>query len=440
MNDLEDKLSRVLAGAAGQAPQASTGLSAAVEAGHRRRRARTTALLAAAAVIVVIGGAGTAVNVIRTSAVPRPAVSAPQPTVGKTTKPAERKTDRAQPPVDKIPPSIEEVWPQAVRKIPARLPDGRAYYPQLLLDDHTLLVMTGRVGMTGRYEGERQFLWSYDLNSGEPRKIAEIPPTKDSAIYADGVAAGGGNIVWWASYKETGKQRVARIWTVPAGGGTPRLVTEVPLENVMKKGHINGLAVVGSDVVFAYEKGGVYRVPLSGGQQQPVKGAERHHILEWPWVGVHRRNAIFGGLLNVETGERRDAVVKAGEQVRCGVSRCSGVAVRKHVVRRKGRDFSWEETTRSFVRDRDGSRERELPRGFQIGDDPGLERFFKVMLNGPDRMSAVALYDSDTGRSADLGVRPDAGGIMGIPDGGPDRLMAYPVGDKMYVVDLAAIE
>ncbi|WP_431898378.1 TolB family protein [Nonomuraea sp. bgisy101] len=432
MNDLEDKLSRVLAGAADQAPQASTGLSAAVEAGHRRRRARTTAALAAAAIIMVIGGAGTMVNALRTSAAPPPAVSA--------TEPAERRSDRAEPPVDKIPPPIEEVWPQAVHKIPAKLPDGRTYHPQLLLDEHTLLVMTGAFSRTGRYEGDRQFLWSFDLNSGKPRQIAEIPPTKNSMIVADGVAAGGGNIVWWASYKEAGKQRVARIWTVPASGGTPRLVTEVPLDNVMKKGHIDGLSVVGSDVVFAYEKGGVYRVPLSGGRQQPVKGAERHHILEWPWVGAHRRDAVFRELLNVETGERRVAVVNADERVRCGIDRCSGAVIRKHVVRKKGRAFTWEEILRTFVRDRDGSRERELPVGSRPGDDAGLERFFKVILNGPDMMQAVGLYDVDTGKSADLGVRSDARGQMAEPDGGLDRLMAYPVGDKMYVVDLAAIE
>ncbi|MET8992628.1 hypothetical protein ABZW49_44885 [Nonomuraea wenchangensis] len=436
MTDLEDKLSHVLSGAAHRAPQAPVGLLATVKTRHRRRRARTAAVRAAVAVVLVAGGVGTAVSTLGASAEPQPAVSA---------------TGEAEPPPDKIPPPVEKVWPQAVHKIPAKLPDGRAYYPQLLLDDRTLLVMTGA------NDGKRQFLWSYDLGTGRPRKIAEIPPTKGSAIFADDVAAGGGDIVWWASYKEPGSPRVARIWTVPAAGGRPRPVTDVPLGNVMKQGHIDGLTVTGSDVVFAYEKGGVYRVPLSGGSPQPVKGAERHHILQWPWVGVHHGKSVFRELLNVETGERRDAVLKADEEVRCGVDRCAGVAVRYETVKvERPRDRSGKEIKcgtrrcpdtvqiqtilRRFVRDRDGSHERDLPSTFQKGDDAGLERFFKVMLTGPGNQPVLTLYDVDTGRSADLGVRPGGKEAMAIPDGGLDRLMTYPIKDEMYVLDLAAIK
>jgi hypothetical protein len=435
MTDLEDKMSRFLSEAAYRAPQAPAGLIATIKIRHRRRQARTAAVRVAAAVVLVAGGVNTAVSVLGASAEPNPAVSA----IGE-----------AEPSADKIPPPIEKVWQQAVHKITAKLPDGRAYYPQLLLDDHTLLVTTGV------RDGKRQFLWSYDLGTGQPRQIAEIPPTKGSAIFAEGVAAGGGNIVWWASYKEAGSPRVARIWTVPTAGGRPRPVTDVPLGNVMKQGHINGLTVTGSDVVFAYEKGGVYRVPLSGGSPQPVKGAERYHILQWPWVGLHHGKAIFRELLNVETGERRDAVVKADEEVRCGVDRCAGVTVGYKTVKvkprrnRSGKEIKcgtrrcpdtlrFRTIVRSFVRDRDGSHERELPGNVTPGDDAGLERFFKVTLRGPGD-PVLTLYDADTGRSADLGIRPDAEGTMAIPDGGLDRLMSYPIKNKMYVLDLAAIK
>ncbi|MEU4536317.1 hypothetical protein AB0G15_15775 [Streptosporangium sp. NPDC023825] len=420
MTDIEDKLSRVLAGAADQVPErARIRLSAAVRARRRPRRA-PAALLAAAAVVVVAGGAGTAVRALGPPAVKQPAVSATD---------AQGPTPQPPPAPEEKPPPIERVWPGALHKLPAKLPDGRAYYPQSLLDDRTMLVMTGRS------DGARQFLWTYDLEGGGPRRIAEIP-TRNSTLYAEGVTAGGGDVVWWASYKESGRQRVARIWTVPVGGGTPRKVADVPLEDIMRKGHIGKLEVVGRDVVFSLESGGVYRVPLRGGEPRAVPGAEGRYLLRWPWVGLHldRDNpriqgnvtnlVVFAKLFNVETGARRDAVVKPEEKfVRCGIDRCYGQSLPTGAG------------PRNFVRDRDGSRERVLPPEIQLGDDPGLERFYKrAPVTG-----GVFLYDLVTGTSADLGVRGKKMGITPLPDGGFDRLMAYRVGKRMYVVDLAAI-
>ncbi|WP_030923102.1 TolB family protein [Streptosporangium amethystogenes] len=431
MNDLENELSRFLVDAAERAPRVPAGLSATVKARHRRRRARSAALLAAVAVVVVIGGAGVAVNAVRTSV-------APQPVANATDKP----TGRAKPPADVIPPSIEKVWPQAVHKIPATLPDGRDYYPELLLDDRTLLVITGITG------GKRRFLWSYDLHSGKPTRIAEIPLTKGSQSFADDIAAGDGNIVWWA-FKEAGKNQVAQIWTVPVRGGTPRPVSDVPMGNATKQlGQITDLTVVGKNVIFAYEKGGVYRVPLSGGQMQPVKGAERQRILQWPWVGAHRVENGFAELFNAETGERRDAVVAADEEVRCGVIRCAGVKVRYEKVKvtctvKPCTDKVKQKRVilRSFVRNRDGSGERPLPDPTLYGPtDLALERFFKQILHGPRGESVMALYDVETGRMADLGLRPDAKGLISIPQSQLDALMTYSIGDKMYVLDLSTIE
>ncbi|MFF5109770.1 hypothetical protein [Streptosporangium sp. NPDC000509] len=287
----------------------------------------------------------------------------------------------------------------------------------MLLDDRTLLVIT-RVGAE-----KRRLLWSYDLVSGKLRRIAEFP-NRNSTLIAENVTVNGGNIAWWASYKEPGKQRVARIWTVPVGGGTPRKVTDVPLEDVMKKGHIRALEVVGSDVVFSRESGGVYTAPLRGGTPHLVPGTEGQHLLRWPWVGSHSKQAVFAKLFNIKTRERRDAVVRPGEKfVRCGVNRCYG------------HSSSGGPGPRVFARDRDGSREQTLPSVIEVGDDPGLERFYKGTL-----MKGVVLHDALTGTSADLGVRQDKQGVTTIPDGGFDRLMAYQVGKEMYVVDLAAIE
>lgn len=233
MSKLEDRLSSVLADAADRAPRASAGLAATVETRHRRRRARTTALLAAAAVVVVIGGAGVAVNAVRTSAAPQPAVGA-----------TDKATNRAEPPVDVIPPPIEKVWPQA-----AQDPGQTARRPRL-----QPATAFGRSHTAGSDAGHgRETPVPVALRPGQrpTHPDRRDPPTKGLTIGAYGVAAGGGNIVWWTLSKE----KVAWIWTVPVRGGTPRPVTDVPLGNVMKQGHLNGLTVAGQDVIFAYEKG-----------------------------------------------------------------------------------------------------------------------------------------------------------------------------------------
>ncbi len=49
-------------------------------------------------------------------------------------------------PIDAAPPSIERVWPQAVHKLPSRLPNGRLFTPELFLDDHTVLAGTVKDG------------------------------------------------------------------------------------------------------------------------------------------------------------------------------------------------------------------------------------------------------------------------------------------------------
>ncbi|MFF3441546.1 sigma factor [Streptosporangium sp. NPDC002721] len=358
------------------------------------------ALLAAAAVVAVAVGAGTATRTLGPPDVRLPGANA---------------TDtRGSTPEEK--PPIERVWPQAVRRIPARLPDGRAYVPQSLLDGRTLLVMT-EAG-----ERTRQSLWAYDLESGRPRRIAEISPDPGSTTSSGKVVAGGGNIAWWTSYRKPGGQRGARIWTVPAGGGTPRKVADVPPGSAAGKDHVKTLEVVGSDVFFSRAGGGVYRVPLRGGEPRAVPGTEGQNLLRWPWVGHDSEQALFAELFNAETGERRAAVVRPGEiSVRCDVRRCHG----QREPGRPDRDL--------FVRDRDGSRERALPSGVRAHGTSYLERFYLR-----HSKEGLALYDLVTGVSADLDRRRITIRNVTLVDAGFGWL-SYRIGQETHVVNLAAI-
>ncbi|MGN9844455.1 TolB family protein [Nonomuraea sp. H19] len=390
--ELEDDLRRVISGASERAPHPPTGFPAQIMARSRRRRTRAQALVAALAVVIVAGGAGVAVRGVgddraTTAAHPTPASS---PTAG-------------------LPDPIEKVWPQAVRTIPAKLPDGTTFRPWLFLDDHTVLLFTWKS------LEKPDALYAYDLETGQTRKIVDIPTSKKG--YASGYAVGGGRVIW-----QTIEGTRMRLWSVPITGGKPAAIaTGGPI-----KGRADALAVAGDKLAFSLSEGGVFTVPLEGGSVTPVAGADRHHILGWPWVGtpdVAPDNvAAFGVVLNVETGETRKAFVRPGDKfVRCGVTTCVGMT----------------SGGKPFYRQRDGSQEREIPRLAWIG----LADDRIVAIDLPRPPGGQALFDLTTGKSGDLGLRPEAeGGTGRIGPGFPnDRLVAYERDGRYVLIDLTKI-
>ncbi|TDD02848.1 hypothetical protein E1292_22435 [Nonomuraea deserti] len=308
-----------------------------------------------------------------------------------------------------MPAPVAEVWPDAVHTIPTKLPNGRRGRPLTLIDDHTLLLETWQ-----SFE-KADALYSYDLASGQTRKITDIR-TPEGA-FASGYAVGEGRIIW----KMIDGVHTS-FWSAPLSGGQPTAVeTDAPV-----KGRGGGLVVTGDKIAFSLLEGGVFTLPLKGGAVTPVEGAERHHILQWPWVGTPgeytpNNEPSFEEILNVETRQTSKALVRLGEEnVRCGVTACVG--------RRPGRS--------AFYRLRDGSRERDLP-----DSTLGLayDRFMTVSV-GPTR--AQVLLDLATGRSGDLGLRPDTKGRTGNiqPGLNPyERLIAYELKGQYVIIDLAMI-
>ncbi|WP_067181267.1 hypothetical protein [Microtetraspora niveoalba] len=396
---LEEMLRGTLGHASELAPRAPSTLSAHIMRRSRVRRMRAQALVAAAAVVVIAGGAAVAVR----GAGHDPTAVTP------TVTPSPTATEM------RIPASVEEVWPEAVRKIPAKLPGGRKFQPRGFVDDHTLLLETWE-----SFE-KADAIYAYDLDSGRIRKITSIRTPK--GVYASGYAVGGGRIVWQTIDVVHGKP-VTSFWSAPVTGGK---VTAIATERVVR-GRGDRLAVVGDTLAFSLLEGGVFTVPLDGGAVEPVAGAAGHHILRWPWVGAPGEytpegETSFQELLNAETGETSRAVVHPGEEyVRCGVTTCSGTKADRT----------------AFYRLRDGSQERPLPEKSSLF---GLarDRFLTVRLPNPP--GGQALYDVVTGKSGDLGLRPNAKGQSiaveaGLGDG---RLVAYPLGNEYVIIDLAKI-
>ncbi|MFC4060810.1 hypothetical protein ACFOWE_21115 [Planomonospora corallina] len=416
---LEDDLRATLGHAAGQAPRAPSSFSSHVVARSRRRRARAQALVAAAAVVLVSGGVGAAVRGAGNDPAP--------PVLGPSTVPSAETTAGAPSgapvpsgtPALTRPEPVEKVWPQAVWKIPAKLPGGRRFQPRLFIDERTLLLETWE-----SFE-KADALYAYDLESGRTRKIVDIRTPK--GVFASGYAVGEGRIVWQTIDDEDGDETTASVattfWSVPVEGGTP---TAIATDRRIRGGG-DRLTVTGGRLAFSLSEGGVFTVPLGGGTVEPVPGAERHHILRWPWVGTPGEytpdgEPSFEELLNVETGEVSRATVHPGERhVRCGVTVCTG--------------YRGDNTP--FHRSRDGSRERDLPRGASA--EPALDRFYAVHL--PVTHGGQYVYDQVTGESGELGLRPDAeGGSITMRSGTRDeRMVAYPLNGKYVIIDLERI-
>lgn len=414
-DDLEDNLRSALGHASERAPHAPSGLSAHIVTRSRRRGTRARALAAAVAVAVVAGGLAVTVrgaaNPLDPTADPMAVSSAGS---AKPSLPGE---------VSEIPDPVEKVWPRAVRKIPAVLPDGRELRPQTFIDDHTLLVETW-----SSFE-KSDAIYAYDMDNAEIRKITDVPTPRKTVTFASNFTIGAGQVAWWTARKSDDGE-VVDLWTVPLAGGEARLVASYRNDEDVS-GLLDPPAVTGDGrIAFSFRgSDGVFSVPLGGGTVKPVAGADRYHVMNWPWVGsggiFEHAEPTFTELLNVETGERRTALINPGERdVRCGLIACVG---------RKA-------DGRTFYRLRDGSREREP--SFRLNLLPGraVDRFHGSTYRKGERVGSI-LHDMVTGRSGDLGIHPaeGEGAKLTAPMMGNERLVSYRIGDQIVVIDLGKI-
>ncbi|GAA3804157.1 hypothetical protein GCM10022226_24960 [Sphaerisporangium flaviroseum] len=454
MTDLEDALSRTFTHAAAHAPTAPADLVRKVGERHSRRRRGIVVASAAIVAVVTVGSTFTVRELASTSPPAGPATGvtdAPAPptddaTAQVTDAPSAEESRPAQQDAANKPPPIKEVWPQAVHMLPATLPDGRKFGPQLFLDDHTLLVTT-----ESSFE-KADTLLSYDVETGKVTEVARIKTPARADIFPSDFVSGDGQVAWWTSSKQ-GEGFVVDIWAVATTGGTPHKVTSIP--GTADMGGIDHLEIADGKATWSLVLGGgVYQAPLSGGRAEAIPGTEGMHLIQWPWAGspsfrevaetsradgsepsggtgaAQKAEPVFSHLLNVQTGERREANLDLGESPGsrwgCGITWCTGSTREGSVARR-----------------RDGSEERRLPgRTGGMSEAAALDRITVVMTDYPRDKRGVALYDLATGRSGDLGIRPASNGSMSFPGimSGAQRLISYPLNGKLAVVDFAAIK
>ncbi|MGP3956200.1 hypothetical protein ACTWPT_09410 [Nonomuraea sp. 3N208] len=404
-NDLEMSLAAELAAAARHAPRPADDLLARIEEGHRRRRRHGAAgFAAAAAVVLLTAGAPFVIDAARgtPAATPPPAVA--------TTKAPVQEADPTYPP-------IEEVWPDAVHVVPATLPNGRPFRPEVFLDDHTVLVRTERDGNADKMDG----LWAYDVEARTARLLVQVTPPPKTVGTASFVLADRDRLYWWTLRKQE-RKRIVDIWTAPRAGGTQRRLTT--FEGVPGYGGID-LEIVGDKAVWTlWGKGGVFEMPLSGGTPRLLPGTSGYTLIGWPWAATPRhdykqridKQVIFGDLLNIETGKRSKAPVEPFAS--CGISWCVKGGT---LVGREG-----------------GT--RALP-GMPDIFPPAFDRFLALLQRGKGGgLRGQVLYDLTTGRGADLGLRPTKKGMpTATLDYRARGLFWYGRDGEQVIVNLGAI-
>ncbi|WP_214413167.1 hypothetical protein [Sphaerisporangium fuscum] len=433
----EQDLARTLRAAAGLAPEPVADLTVAVAARRRsRRRARVRTTLVVAGVAVAVG-CGTVV-----AAGSFPFRGGEGGTVGvavATPTPSEIPSTTPEGASMKVKPAAE-VWPEAVFKMPAKAADGWRYRPVTALSPtEVLLFAESSFEKAGRLE-------VYDQTTKRFSVLAETPPTEGLKKYfIQEAEVDSRNIAYYATAQKPDGTPVAEFWVVPRSGGKPTLVTTIDGEQAAD---VVSVALAGDHLAWSLRKGGVYRVPLAGGDAEKVPGSDGLQVLSWPWAADARAIGDEPGpgnqsrLLNLETGERRSIENADGlKLLRCGPALCYG-------NRDGGR------TPAGVVQGVDGADRRELPGLDGDGSPPIADRF--VLFGGinaveggqddPASAPVAVIYDRVTGTLGGIGFRTkDGSGGYGRGTSSSPSLIFYWGVDRLdkpaeyWVLNLAAV-
>ncbi|GAA1000821.1 hypothetical protein GCM10009555_104380 [Acrocarpospora macrocephala] len=351
-------------------------------------------------------------------------------------------------PATDLPPPLTDVWPEAVRELPLRLPNGKLYTPILFLDRDRMLIKS----QSGVEKAD--LLSSYDLRTGEVKELARLVARPEMVRPASDFAVGSGTIVWRTVRRERG-DHVTDIWTAPVTGGaatvraTTRpdrlrgdLLLHASSSATAYADPFHGLSVAGGNVYWSSATAGLWRLPLTGGAPPArVPGTAGYHLLAYPWMawpdqfGRPLRISspsptpavlpAYGELLNVETGQTRTAVIPPSWT--CGLTRCLGPLP-------GSRDQD------AATQSRDGSAQRRLPSLGTMGATIAQDRFSVLRVYGePHKVVAVALVDLKTGEAGLVGMRGVENGLARQTFSHDSDLYHFKQNGKMIIVDLRAI-
>ncbi|MEV4837821.1 hypothetical protein AB0K05_25085 [Nonomuraea sp. NPDC049486] len=292
----EEDLIRTLRTAAGHAePEPTLAASVAARRRSRRRGGWARVALAAAAVVLVAGG---------TTAVLSDG--------GGRARPAAEPTRGVE--------QAAEVWPEAMFTVPGTAVDGREYQPMAAISPAEVLVSAVAPGV------KPDRLEVFDTGIRQFRTVTSMPKPNVPGYRFRDVKARDNHIVWWGETPHAGEGAWADFWYVPRAGGESGHVAKLTGELAQ----VDAVDITGDHIVFSVERGGVYRLPLTGGKPEKIKGTDGLHLRSWPLAAgytageSHERNQ--NRTVNLETGRSADVSVPSGARgLICGIQWCAGV-------------------------------------------------------------------------------------------------------------------
>ncbi|WP_433221075.1 hypothetical protein [Microtetraspora malaysiensis] len=333
---------------------------------RRRTRRRHGSLLAAAGVVAVVLG-GTAV--VRGGHVPPSADPVASAAAG-----APDVDDVAAAGADQVP-RARDVWPEAVATFPKKAADGFRYGPVTALGPTEILLTAERsFEKAGRLE-------VYDTRTRASRVLATMTPG-GKGYFPQDFEVGRDYIAWYGTTPNNGR-KWADFWVVPRQGGEPIRVGEVTGDLAL----VNRIGVTGDHIVWSPESGGVYRMPITGGEPEKVEGSDGLWLDSWPWArdvssDSPTDTANQALLVDLENGTRRTITPPSGVTgLRCSTEWCLGTSGDKALSMRI-----------------DGTGVRELPGGPSSTMKIYGGRFAVLRVVRP------AIYDLATGKSAGIGA------------------------------------
>jgi hypothetical protein len=296
-----------------------------------------------------------------------------------------------------------EVWPDAVRTLPNRLPDGGIYWVVDMLPDNRYLVLTGPkpADFTGFPAGG--FLDAkvaiFDVGRNALTVLTDPNEAAGTSSYFTVYAGVVGDHAMWYGYAMRDGKEATDVWSAPLSGGGPRKV--VTLTADQPRDRADGFGITPQGVTWRMPTPGLpagenderktvgfYRIGPTGGTPELVPGSEGFTWTSGDWT-TSDRDLASGQLWNVVTGEHRawtrnPAVV--GE-LYCGPFWCGGKNA-------KGLPA---------IQKLDGSGYVELPAGVAIYPlNDGRKAYVTLKETEQGRQSVV--WDMSTGRAATFHV------------------------------------